>query len=289
MAGAVPGCSVDDVIIVNREPHEPAAGGDRDSAAAASPIAEDQFFPELAKAVCENIGPCCSAENKPFEPGKCEASLLTRFRTSSSGARDAAAYDARAARLCVDAYRSVVESCFRSTDITPCSKVSSLGTSRPAHSGAGDPCDTNCHSWGFGVTCSSLSPGSPLVSGCYDEDGLYCPRAGSEPHTCRARGSVGAECPEPDGCMDSWCSNGTCAPLLGAAAQCSDTSQCAQGLYCDLPAPAAGIGICRQTKIDGSPCNSDEACTSGFCDLGKNDPTCGNKVLSIFAGIACVQ
>jgi hypothetical protein len=74
----------------------------------------------------------------------------------------------------------------------------------------------------------------------------------------------------------SWCDGGsteafgTCKARVAIGQQCTTTSECVAGSFCDS---SGGTGaVCAATKGSGADCTSDDECTSDFCG---EDNKCG--------------
>jgi len=83
---------------------------------------------------------------------------------------------------------------------------------------------------------------------------------------CVTKKSDYSDCVEDEECIGGWCNNGRCDKL----GRCWSDSDCEEGQFCDhsLYDPE-----CRDPKPDGSHCEDDEECLSGWCSpMGE---TCG--------------
>jgi hypothetical protein len=90
--------------------------------------------------------------------------------------------------------------------------------------------------------------GSCSGSGC--PQGLICVWS-STGGTCQQLGAAGARCDDKFSCKeDLICLNHACAPRVAQGGACSNTGECADGLYC-------GFGGTCQARVDsGGACNS---------------------------------
>ena len=56
-----------------------------------------------------------------------------------------------------------------------------------------------------------------------------------------------------------------CSPCVGLGDFCDGSTQCCEGLGCDMSGGLVGDGLCQQCKQQGDRCLRDEMCCSGHC------------------------
>jgi len=265
------------------------------SADEGSPVPIDDLARLMADATCNNIGPCCREAGFAHDPAQCHARAVMELQSEVDQSRmqPNRAYDAAAARACVDARASAVKACTedRATE-TACSRVF-VGTLQagqtcsrgsecapdlycePASDGSGmhcainplsvhgklgDSCSATCTQSENGGTCSSsgTGPGGMGSTGraaCFTNEGLYC----GITRTCATIPAIGQPCAMSSvTCTDdAFCDNGICASrrTIGPCMQ-YDTS-CAATAYCDTSTLQ-----CRLRKSTGDACMTTTECPS---------------------------
>jgi hypothetical protein len=141
------------------------------------------------------------------------------------------------------------------------------GSQCQAQRSAGAPCsgpDLECQP---GLVCAvvGLTPptrqckapqpagGACRVGGRECERGAYCKSAAQLPGdtgACASWPATGAcdslSLVEPYGCLNGWCSAGTCTPFTGEASACASDAECAPGAICNgLATPAVCFTSCK--------------------------------------------
>jgi hypothetical protein len=275
-----------------------------------TPIPLDHLARELATAVCNHLGPCCESAGFPFEREKCrstyEAELATEFTRSKV---EGIAYDASAARRCVDAFAAATQQCQEIDEQQDCQAVfrgikkegepctsgaecegrscrrSQDGTTGTCagprlHARVGDPCLATCTQLaGGGTTCSSGgSPGTPppMNDGmCFTNDGLFC----SQAHRCEALLPIGGACRSLADCAgDAHCEQGTCAERT-ATGPCQTPNACTTSSYCDATAQQCRPRRARGQACLPGECEAEDTCTNGTCQRRTvaNERTCAGN------------
>lgn len=279
---------------------------------AGPPVLLDDFARELANALCSNLGPCCESAGFPFEQEKCrtnyEAEVATQFTRYKV---EGVAYDANAARRCVDAFAAAAQQC-RDIDDDPqgCDEVfrgikkegepctagfeceSRFCRRTPdgadgtcdgprLHGNAGDPCFATCSQRSGSSTCSS-SGGSgtppPMTDGlCFTEDGLFC----SQANVCEALVPIGGACRSFHDCAgDVHCDQGTCATRT-ATGPCQTPNACTASSYCDFTAQQCRPRKARgQACVSTGECDAADTCSNGTCQRSTvaNARTCAGNL-----------
>jgi hypothetical protein len=231
-----------------------------------TPVPQDQFTTQLGNAVCDDIGPCCTAVGLAYDAAKCRQSLA-----ASIGAQLAdplRSYDPIAGGNCVAVAGAAAKGCFTDATafIAQCGKVivgnvaaggacsSSGQCAVPAgadyasctagkcavkkHGKAGDPCDSSCRKTSSGGTSSSSSSSTTPTAdaaSCWREDNLSCGADGK----CEASGAIGSACVYGSCVATGYCgSDGKCAAKGAAGAACAGFDACLDGNYCATTPPA---------------------------------------------------
>jgi hypothetical protein len=267
------------------------------------PVPIDDLARLLADALCNNIGPCCEQAGFPHEPGQCHVTAETELRSEIEEFRSPhVAYDADAARACVDAYASVMKSCGNDDAIedacgqvfagtlmagqtcansaecvrrTSCQDPDSSGVRRciasapTVHGKLGDACRATCTELEGGFSCSGFAgpgggdAGTPGTASCFTNDGLYCDAT----FTCVATPGLNEPCTVNTVCAgDAFCDNGRCAAKRTSGPCAQFDGACAEAAYCDVAAQQ-----CQLKKSTGAPCaafdecKSPDRCTDGVC------------------------
>jgi len=134
------------------------------------------------------------------------------------------------------------EECLDTENPAVCLKIRPAGVTETPKTGvcklaprgrAGDPCFTTCvpgSLCGFGY--STENP-NPVLTLCYEEDGLFCSSSGTE-HRCARLPSTGDPCSSSDGCGSKlYCSQSSvCVARSSAGVACAAFGECAAGLSC---------------------------------------------------------
>jgi hypothetical protein len=132
----------------------------------------------------------------------------------------------------------------------------------PTPAAPGEACNSTCSLDPFLSYCEYLDTTADPV-GCYEDEGLYCPRATL---VCTPLPRVGEPCPEAKCERDAFCQFGTCV-AAAAMGPCDSRDQCAHTSRCDVDA-----GSCVPRKANGAACNDLDECLSASCegDLCRN-------------------
>jgi hypothetical protein len=264
------------------------------------PIARTELAKALAEAVCNNIGPCCRANDIPQDPELCNLKARTTLQVviddlmSSGRVR----YDPTQAGKCVEAYKAAViacqsdefaeESCdgvfigtqpeggecTTSEECAPgpngrayCDREDdspghcvSDATGAGGHAKLGAPCTTSCSVSGNSVSCVS-GGGSGSASGtCYDSDGLYCDFRTNQ---CAKPPRIGEAC--SSSCESgAYCDSGVCRAKISEGSCRSNFDACADGSYCN------NLGQCEPLLKIGAACDEEfDTCVDGSsCENG---------------------
>jgi hypothetical protein len=240
------------------------------------PVSQSDFPNAAAHTICSNIGPCCTAADKPFTEGNCEIALRQFYQAFAS---NAAKYDPVAEGNCLASAAAQIQKC----DLTTNSACAGASATNHPHGTVGQACNWSCTSTGSSTSCSGTgltrSDAGSLVS-CFSNDGLYCDDQSAQ---CAAQKSIGAACTADRDCSDGYCpfsgtANRVCTAKLGVGASCASSSQaCAAGLYCDF----GGTSNCTSLKPDGVSCTSSNECSGGHCQNGQCGPN------TTFLSLAC--
>ena len=242
----------------------------------ADPIAQDQLPAAVAKAVCDSFGSCCSTAQFVFDSTNCggnvAASVRDSFGLSSSGAVQ---YDAQAAGDCLEQIKANLHCGNVTANIPACSQVT-VGTLA-----AGELCmsDDECKSPGVctGVdatghrVCEAFTSGA-VATVVRGGAGAACSASCNDEADCQGFASPGGiiggdpsqpapavvACYRVDGlaCLGA----GTCQPLGALGADCSASSSCKDGLFCD-----GNVGRCTAPHPNGASCTGDAQCQSQSC------------------------
>ena len=251
-------------------------------------IAYEDFPKALANAVCDNIGPCCTAEGFGHDAATCHTKTESGIAESMKElSAQGVMYDAAAARDCVDTYASVARSCGAARSIEePCDRVfrgtlqngepcrgneqcasrscrvlQGMDGSRcaperidPVHAKLGDPCTFTCTVTASGDGCTANGTSSPDIGRCYTDDGLLC----SSTRVCESAPAVGEAC--TTACAgDAFCDRGACVPKRSTG-PCTTYDACSATSFCDEIARE-----CKPKKALGEPCSALVDCKEGRC------------------------
>jgi hypothetical protein len=256
----------------------------------------------LADALCSNIGPCCQEGGFAFDPEQCRAAAESELHQNIDAyASLNVAYDAVAARGCVDAYTQTIRACVDTgqtnngcrtvflgtlaegavctqsaecisggcTDIAGAGmrQCTKSGTGSIVHGKLGEPCNATCTSSGSSTSCFSTVGGSG--GGCYTNDGLYC----AATSVCAAMPTLGQTCTANSPCAgEAFCENGVCAAQRTSGSCASTSSACAPSVYCD-----ATTRECVPRKASGATCTVEGECqTTDRCISGR----CGRRTIA---------
>jgi hypothetical protein len=216
-------------------------------------------FPAEPLAGCESEYPAQS-ELLPFvEKGtvliQAEpfAACVSAFRSAGSDCTGG-----QVAPACVNAFAGTIQEggaceksdeCLDTEKPAVCLKVRPAGVTETPKTGvcklaprgrAGDPCFNTCvpgSLCGFGYSTDNPNP---VITLCYEEDGLFCSHAGTDPR-CVPLPSAGAPCTSSDSCGSKlYCTQASvCVARSSAGAACAASRDCAAGLSCVNGACAA--------------------------------------------------
>jgi len=251
-------------------------GGCKSDPTDAEPLSQNDLPGAVANLVCDSLGGCCSSAKLVFDSTNCHAAESAQLRAKLNDMLTSAVkYDAQAAGDCVAELKKHVDcgSTESADDIPACGRIF-VGTVA-----AGDPCTDSAECASNNAYCSTDSV--TLEGTCVI----------SVEHSPVARGKAGDACEEncenadscggyvapvpvtgepvvssglPVACFrtDSLYCNGTCQALRAIGETCADSSDCKDGLFCDLDS-----SICTAPHPDGAACNSGYECQSNHCDL----------------------
>lgn len=136
-----------------------------------------------------------------------------------------------------------------------CADQADCGVYRRCHNGvcselvrAGDACTSSMDCY----------PTTPCIQGvCVEACGLQ---------------AVGEPCIYDGLCLDAYCDEVTshCVALKAAGSACTDSNECASGLFCDTSS-----ATCTARAPDGTACDLNDECISQLCSNGLcTQPTC---------------
>jgi hypothetical protein len=275
-----------------------------------SPVPIDDLARLMADAICNNIGPCCREAGFAHEPAQCHARAVMELQSDIDESRTQPnrAYDAAAARACVDARASAVKACTEDRATEAACRSVFVGTLQAGqtcshgsecapdlycetasdgsgmhcainplsvHGKLGDSCSANCTPSENGGICSTNGTGGPggqVVSGtaaCFTNEGLYC----GITRTCATIPVIGEPCamstvPCTD---DAYCDNGVCAARRTSGPCMQYDTSCAATAYCD---PSRLQCVLR--KSTGEACTTTIECPNGTICEG----TCRARTLA---------
>jgi hypothetical protein len=243
---------------------------------------------ELVDSFCQTVRSCCQAGGFPLEPiANCESEFPAQsellpyldngtvvihaepFATCVNSFRSAASTCAggQVAPACADAFGGTIpegaaceksDQCLDTKDPAICLKVRPAGVVETPTTGicklaprgrAGDPCFTSCSTGrSCGSTYSTDNP-NPVLTLCYEEDGLFCSSSGTE-RRCAPLAAAGGPCTSFDSCASNlYCSKtSVCTARSNAGVVCAASGECAPGLSCVsgscAPIPVANPKTC---------------------------------------------
>jgi hypothetical protein len=250
--------------------------------------AEPGAIQDLVNTFCRTVRSCCQAGGFPLEPiANCESEYAAQseflpyvengtivihsepFAACVNAFRSAEPTCAggQVAPACVDAFGGTIregaaceksDQCLDTKDPAICLKVRSAGVVETPKTGicklaprgrAGDPCFKTCSPGrSCGSTYSTDNP-NPVLTLCYEEDGLFCSSSGTEGR-CAPLAAAGDPCTTFDSCGSNlYCSRtSVCAARSNAGVACAESRECAPGLSCVngscAPTPVATPKIC---------------------------------------------
>jgi hypothetical protein len=260
-------------------------------------LTAENYVATVARAFCDEIGPCCAKYGYGFKVDACERLVAGSAQGPVANARRLGiAYDAAAAdeclrttiayaRLCEPTaaqayerevacnrvYRGVKAPGERCEDEIEC--AFGPGESPTCSDDIADQ-PSFCQTRRQGVEgdpCSN-EPRAESVE-CARDDGLRCDFALGR---CVRLLDVGAPCVGRDDCVDgAYCRLGACVAKSGPGAECApefepcDPSGCAvgpcgPGLYCDVVSRS-----CLATRPPGAACETFVECGEGDCNDGR--------------------
>lgn len=237
-------------------------------------VSRSTLAEEVASAICNNVGRCCTSGSRTFDFGLCRTRVTSETEAAVAQEGDARPFDAQEARSCLDAVAAAAGKC----DLGK-ARVGAMQCVKPPGK-LGEPCEWSCFERGNGPTCGP--PQLPIVreggvpsytAECYMNEFIYCDRHG----VCAQQLDAGSVCSMGDECMSESCENGTCMPLGLEGDHCFGGPMCDEphGLYCD-----SWSGTCQKLRPEGAACGSSEQCASGNCPL----PGSGSIVYRVDAG-----
>lgn len=279
-----------------------AASSGGSAPASGAPVPGAMLGSALASAYCSPIATCCASVGIASDAATCTTTLRTFVDAQIKLNLDnpKIAYDAAAARRCVEAYRAATSACtdrtlsaqvnqacdkvFLGTVPTGGSCASSAECVPPAsgyvscdtavcvvqpnsfdqssvHAKLGEACSGTCSGDANSSSCSgSSSMGAAPAGTCWVEDGLYCGAANS----CLAAPKIGQPCGNDSYCeVAGNCQDGMCVADTATGA-CSYGDGCLPSSYCDTTTSTPFH--CAPRKANGEACNDDSECVGGQCE-----------------------
>ena len=270
--------------------------------ASGAPVPGSMLGSALASAYCPPIATCCTSMGIASDVATCTTTLgaLVDAEIKLNLDNPKIAYDAAAARRCVEAYRAASSACtdralshqvnqacqkvfmgtvppgggcassaecvppaagYVSCDTAVCVvQTDSFGTSS-VHAKVGEPCSGTCSGDENSSSCSgTASTGAPAAGSCWVEDGLFC---GTD-NTCQAAPKIGQPCGNYNYCEAAgFCQGAVCAADT-ATGECTYGEGCLPTSYCDTT--TASPFHCAPRKANGEACNDDSECVGGQCE-----------------------
>jgi hypothetical protein len=208
----------------------------------------EQACQQLVDATCDWFHACRSPTGDCATQGPAQIVKTRCTSTPDSVTAGRARLDPDALTTCLDAVRTVSESCSQ----PPPTLAAAFNSTAP-----NNPCTKVFV--GLGKLGDDCYP-----QGTYGSDGCgegFC-MTGECPGTCTAFTAIGQECSQPGSRCgpNARCSGDHCRALLQQDDDCSDPlDACATGLYC------AHDDVCRRPLAAGEPCTSNEECGSLSC------------------------
>lgn len=265
-------------------------GGCKSGPTDAEPVSQNDLPGALASVVCDSLGGCCSSAKLVFDSTNCRGAESARIRAKLNDTLTGAVeYDAEAAGECVVELkkRAKCGNLEIAEDIPACNDflVGTLAAGQPCENSeecASGYCSTD--SLTFERTCVVSVEHTPVARG---KAGDACEANCEDADSCSfsaPTGDVIGEPVDPSGLpvacyrTDSLYCNGTCQPLQAIGENCTDSSACKDGLFCDFDS-----SICTAPHPDGAACDSDYECQSDHCDLGTgsgSEGTCAGATVT---------
>lgn len=267
----------------------------------AAPVESGNFVKAFSSAYCEGIADCCKEQGFPSDTAACKTTLEAQIGPQAATRLSSPhyTYDAKAAGVCLAAYKSALEACtdryYMQDFEADCSKAivgnvalggqcgedsecapqenSSVECSNgicvvssddwyfedEIHGKLGDPCKGTCHQDADGDSGCS---GGGIDSA--PSNAVSCwtndGLVCGDNNTCVAAPTLGQRC--EDYCASgAWCQERVCVAQIASGGDCgfNDTA-CLSTSYCDHETDQ-----CTPKKADGEACDDDEECVGGDC------------------------
>lgn len=263
-----------------------ACGGSSDSGVGSGPVSYSQFPDAFGRAVCANLGSCCSNAGLPYDLATCEERAAAGYRSDAADAH-LGPYDEEASGPCLTALATAARKCNIDAVIEPPGACAVFFNPPEVHAKAGEACSGTCTLEGTGETCGLVSypldGGGPSPGRCFTNDGVFCNYVTGNYVTgvCEPLPAVGEPCPPSGSCeTDGWCNdNLVCEARFPEGGYCTDARQCASGLYCPAAfggiicppgggqcTSTAGPPYCTKLRPDGAQCEEAVQCSSLSCN-----------------------
>lgn len=280
------------------------SGGSKGSGGGSEPpLAKEEYLASFHRAYCDAVGPCCVDQGIAYDRETCFQNAQLSGGVLPALQDPAYAYDASAARRCLNSFKARVAACKPYDESEPdagCDEVfegtladgefcgypdqcrsgrcdtntgKCGGPAPAARVAAGGACDGECYSTPQGPWCRNSRDGSKLsTAACYEEDELYC-RFDSDsadlgaPGACTRLPKLGEDC-RGAVCAEGYCELTTylCTTRYSSG-PCAMMEACAVGTSCIGLAPEVP-GECKPPLADGMPCTRPSDCQSGACRGG---------------------
>ncbi len=251
-----------------------ACAGSSEDTASGSPSSRDELAGAMAKALCANIGGCCSAKQYAYDEAKCTSLMTTFYGSLLPDVGSTATYDPQKGGDCVAEMSAAAKTCGTSSpgadsacatmfvgSTPPGGTCGTMWDCAPVAGGvnecwfegkdgetgtcvftprgkAGDPCGSTCTDRPGDEECGLVgkpdTTQSTQKAACYTNDGLYCSLA------------LGS-------------STYSCAPIAKLGGACTTSDGCEGEAFCNA-------GKCEKPLPLGSPCSFGARCEGGYCD-----------------------
>jgi len=244
------------------------------------------------------VGWCLMTREGPRCPGTC----VTQACAAGQECVEVASASGLVTRLCVDPLATLCQPC---ADHADCEVVPTEGQAGPrclSYPGEGRfcglPCDAGrpcpagytcwadgqcrsdagaceCTPWSVEVRAATACRVTNAAGSCEglrvcEEGGLTdCDAATPAPEVCNGRDDDCNGLVDDGATIRAECGAYVCAGVLGCLGACATDADCASGWVCDRGEGLDDVaGECVRTGLDGSACDDDGDCHSGYCAGG---------------------